>query len=58
MYGYIAQSNTSIYGDCKILQPSKKGLMIKASILGGLSDNSLIGEIDIENLRNFPNKII
>lgn len=53
LYVYIAQSNTSIYGDCKILQPSKKDLMTKASISGGLNDNLLIEEINIENLRNF-----
>ena len=53
LHVYIAQSNTSIYGDCKILQPSKKDLMTKASISGGMSDNLLVEEIDIEKLRNF-----
>lgn len=53
LHVYIAQSNTSIYGDCKILQPSKKDLMTKASISGGISDNLLVEEIDIEKLRNF-----
>lgn len=53
LHVYLAQSNTSIYGECKILQPSQKNLMIKACISGGMSDNLLVEEINIETLRNF-----
>lgn len=50
---FVAQSNTSIYGNCEIIQPTKKDFMTIASIKGGLNDNLLIGDIDIEKLREF-----
>jgi hypothetical protein len=50
---FVAQSNTSIYGNCEILQPSSKDSMVLASIKGGKNSNLLIEEIDIESLRNF-----
>lgn len=53
LHVYIAQSNTSIYGECKILQPSQKNMMVKACISGGISDNLLVEEINIETLRKF-----
>uniref|UniRef100_UPI0022E6AAC3 hypothetical protein n=1 Tax=Fusobacterium hominis TaxID=2764326 RepID=UPI0022E6AAC3 len=53
LHVYITQSNTSIYGECKILQPSQKNMMVKACISGGISDNLLVEEINIETLRKF-----
>ena len=50
---FVAQSNTSIYGNCEILQPSSKDSMVLASIKGEKNSNLLIEEIDIESLRNF-----
>ena len=56
LHVFVAQSNTSIYGNCEILEPSGKDTMILASIKGGESSNLLIEEIDIESLRNFQLK--
>lgn len=50
---FVAQSNTSIYGDCEILQPTNKDNMIMACIKGSQNNNLLIEEINIENLRDF-----
>lgn len=50
---FVAQSNTSIYGNCEILQPTKKDNMIIAQIKGGMNDNLLVGKIDIKSLREF-----
>lgn len=56
LHVFVAQSNTSTYGNCEILQPSGRDTMILASIKGGESSNLLIEEIDIESLRNFQLK--
>ena len=53
LHVFVVQSNTSIYGNCEILQPSSKDNMVLASIKGGKNNNLLIEEIDIESLRNF-----
>lgn len=53
LHVYVAQSNTSKYGDCEIIQPKKKDEMIITNIKGGINHNLLVGEIDIESLREF-----
>ncbi|MGL5124944.1 MAG: reverse transcriptase domain-containing protein [Fusobacteriaceae bacterium] len=53
LHVFIAQSNTSIYGDCEILQPTKKDNMIVGSIKGGINDNLLVEKINIRKLREF-----
>lgn len=53
LHVFVAQSNTSTYGNCEILQPSNKDTMILATIKGGQNSNLLVEEIDIESLRNF-----
>lgn len=50
---FIAQSNTSIYGDCGIFQPTKKDNMILGMMKGGINDSLLVEEIDIQGLRKF-----
>ena len=56
LHVYIAQSNTSIYGDCEIIQPTKKDEMIIGYTKGGINDTLLVGEINIEELREFQIK--
>lgn len=53
LHVFVAQSNTSIYGDCEILQPTNKDNMIMACIKGSQNNNLLIEEINIESLRDF-----
>lgn len=53
LHVFVAQSNTSIYGDCEILQPTNKDNMIMTCIKGSQNNNLLIEEINIESLRDF-----
>lgn len=53
LHVYIAQSNTSVYGDCEIIQPTKKDTMIIGLIKGGINDSLLVGDINIAKLRKF-----
>lgn len=53
LHVFIAQSNTSVYGDCEILQPASKEIMTLGMIKGGINDNLLIQDIDINELREF-----
>ena len=53
LHVFVAQSNTSIYGDCEILQPTNKDNMVMACIKGSQNNNLLIEEINIESLRDF-----
>lgn len=53
LHVYVAQSNTSIYGDCEIMQPTKKESMILGCLKGGINDNLLVDKIDIQKLREF-----
>lgn len=50
---FIAQSNTSKYGDCEIIQPTEKIHMIKGKIKGGINHNLLVEDIEIKKLREF-----
>lgn len=52
LHCYAIQVNTSQYGDSKIVAPKKSEEMTILNIKGG-DDNILIGEINIEELRDF-----
>lgn len=51
IYCYCVQSNMSEYGDSRIIQPTKKDFMNILKITGGINASVLIGEIDIQQLR-------
>jgi hypothetical protein len=53
---YCVQVNTSDYGDSRIIKPSKSEMMNVLQTKGGLNRTVLIGEIDIEMLRDFQIK--
>ena len=53
LHVFIAQSNTSKFGDCEILQPTEKNRMIKCKVKSGLNYNLLVDEIEIAKLREF-----
>ena len=48
---YFAQSNTSIYGDCKVYQPTSKNNCLLGSVTGGINNNLLVIDLDIKGLR-------
>ena len=53
---YCVQVNTSDYGDSRIIKPSKSEMMNILQTKGGLNRTVLIGEIDVEKLRDFQIK--
>lgn len=53
LHVFVAQSNTSKFGDCEILQPTEKNRMIKCKVKSGLNYNLLVDEIEITKLREF-----
>ena len=55
LHCYIVQVNTSQFGCSKIIAPAKTENMTKLNITGGY-DNILIGEVNVEELRNFQRK--
>lgn len=50
---FALQSNVSCYGDSRITAPLKQEMMNIASIKGGITDNVIIGELNITRLENF-----
>lgn len=56
VHSYCVQVNTSDYGDSRIIKPSKSEMMNVLQTKGGLNRTVLIGEIDIEMLRDFQIK--
>ena len=53
---YCIQVNTSNYGDSRITQPSKTEEKDIIRTKGGINNTILIGEIDIDKLRDFQLK--
>lgn len=53
---YCIQVNSSDYGDSRITKPTKREEMDEIRTKGGKNSTILIGEIDIERLRNFQIK--
>lgn len=56
LHAYIAQVNTSQYGDSRLTQPSKTEIKDILKLKGGDNDTILIGEIDLPKLREFQRK--
>jgi hypothetical protein len=56
MHCYCVQVNSSNYGDSRITQPAKTESKDIIKTKGGLNETVLIGEIDINSLRNFQFK--
>ena len=52
----LLQSNTSEYGDSRIVQPTKSISMNIARVKGGINGNVIIGEIDVDALRKYKKK--
>jgi hypothetical protein len=53
LHCYVAQVNTSNYGDTRLTQPKETALKDILRLKGGTNDVILVGEINIEKLRNF-----
>lgn len=51
IYCYCVQSNMSVYGDSRIIQPTKKDFMDIAKVKGGINGLIIVGEVDIDELR-------
>ncbi|WP_010249290.1 reverse transcriptase domain-containing protein [Acetivibrio cellulolyticus] len=56
MHCYCVQVNSSEYGDSRITQPAKTEIKDIIKTKGGTNETILIGEIDINKLRNFQIK--
>lgn len=56
MHCYCVQVNTSEYGDSCIIKPSKTELKSVIRTKGGKNNTVLIGEVDIDKLRQFQIK--
>lgn len=55
LHCFIIQVNTSQFGDSKIIAPKKSNEMTILNIKGG-DDNILIGDVNIQELRDFQRK--
>lgn len=55
LHCFIIQTNTSIYGDSRITGPFKTDLKNILQIKGGTNDIVILGEINIDHLRNRQN---
>ncbi len=56
LHAYIAQVNTSQYGDSRLTQPSRSEIKDILKLKGGKNDTILIGEIDLALIREFQRK--
>lgn len=53
LHCYVAQVNTSNFGDTRLTQPKETALKDILRLKGGTNDVILVGEINIEKLRDF-----
>lgn len=53
LHCFVAQVNTSKYGDTRLTQPKETAVKDLLKLKGGLNDTILVGQIDIQKLRNF-----
>ncbi|KPH14996.1 reverse transcriptase domain-containing protein [Chryseobacterium sp. ERMR1:04] len=53
LHCFVAQVNTSKYGDTRLTQPKETATKDLLKLKGGLNDTILVGQIDIQKLRNF-----
>ena len=56
MHCYIAQVNTSQFGDSRVTKPSETATKDILKLKGGKNDTIIVGEIDITKLREFQLK--
>ena len=56
LHCYCVQVNSSNYGDSRISQPAKTDIKDLLKTKGGINKTILVGEIDIDKLRNFQLK--
>ena len=56
LHCYFVQVNTSQFGDSRITQPTKSEIRNVVAVKGGLNSSLLIGELDIQALREFQIK--
>jgi len=54
---YVAQVNTSQYGDTRITRPSKTDMKDILKLKGGDNDTILVGEINLDSLREFQREL-
>lgn len=57
LHTYVAQVNTSDYGDSRITQPAKTAVKDILKLKGGENDTILVGKLDINELRNFQRNL-
>ncbi|WP_281321832.1 reverse transcriptase domain-containing protein [Flavobacterium aestivum] len=53
LHCYVAQVNTSNFGDTRLTQPKETAIKDILRLKGGINDVILVGEIDIKKLRDF-----
>lgn len=53
LHCYVAQVNTSKYGDTRLTQPKETAIKDILRLKGGINDAILVGQINIEKLRDF-----
>ncbi|MGE6356178.1 reverse transcriptase domain-containing protein [Flavobacterium sp. NPDC079362] len=53
LHCYVAQVNTSNFGDTRLTQPKETAVKDILRLKGGINDAILVGEIDIKKLRDF-----
>ncbi len=56
LHCYIAQVNTSQYGDSRLTQPSETARKDLMKLKGGKNDTVLVEELNIKSLRDFQLK--
>lgn len=56
LHVYVAQVNTSQYGDSRLTQPTEQVRKDILKLKGGINDTILVAEIDIPKLREFQRK--
>ena len=57
LHVYVAQVNTSQYGDTRLTQPSKTERKDILRLKGGDNDTILVGEVCLEDLREFQREL-
>lgn len=56
LHCYIAQVNTSQFGDSRLTQPTESARRDLMNLKGGINDSILVAEIDIDKIREFQRK--
>ncbi|MGI6320701.1 MAG: hypothetical protein ACOXZK_07055 [Bacteroidales bacterium] len=56
LHCYVAQVNTSQFGDSRLTQPTETARQDLMKLKGGINDSILVTEIDIDKIREFQRK--